>query len=282
MEINSEEQNIENSERKSPVTEAYPSIKGAFALIGIFVLISLILALPVAVLYSHTEPVYKSMITAISYVVSMLLFLFVGLRLRRSLRFSFKASPFSVFVMVIPLMVCITILLEPLINLIPMPDLFKAYFDEMLSTDMYTFLTVAVAAPILEELVFRGIILDGFLKRYSPLKSILWSSIFFGIAHLNPWQFIEAFSIGLVMGWLYNKTRSLHLCMFMHMVTNAFGFAVIFYTGSGSGSTDELFTNHNFYWVVYGICIAFTIILLVMINHKLQKPKEIATENSED
>lgn len=46
---------------------------------------------------------------------------------------------------------------------------------------------MVIAAPVLEELIFRGMMLEGLLKKYSPVTSIIISSILFGVAHLNPW-----------------------------------------------------------------------------------------------
>jgi membrane protease YdiL (CAAX protease family) len=62
-------------------------------------------------------------------------------------------------------------------------------------------LATVVVAPILEEIVFRGMLLRGFLKHYSVRKSIIISAIFFGIAHMNPWQFIAGLAAGIVLGW---------------------------------------------------------------------------------
>lgn len=83
-------------------------------------------------------------------------------------------------------------------------------------------LAVVIAAPVLEELIFRGIMLDGLLKKYSPFTAILVSSFFFALIHLNPWQFVTAMIVGMVIGWVYYHTRSLSLAILMHMVNNLF------------------------------------------------------------
>ncbi|SMO84467.1 hypothetical protein SAMN06265379_10997 [Saccharicrinis carchari] len=115
--------------------------------------------------------------------------------------------------------------LSPLTSLIPMPDIFKQMFLEIGSmTGVFGFMTLVIAAPIFEELIFRGVILDGLLKRYSPAKSIFISSLLFGIVHLNPWQFITAMGVGSFMGWVYYKTHNLSLCILIHFVNNLFAF----------------------------------------------------------
>jgi uncharacterized protein len=121
-------------------------------------------------------------------------------------------------------------IISPIINLIPMPESIKEIFLEFARRNgIYSFIAIVIAAPILEELIFRGIILNGLLKKYSPLKSILISSILFGVIHLNPWQFIGAFVIGVFSGWVYYKTRKLTLSILIHFANNLFAFASMYF-----------------------------------------------------
>lgn len=75
-------------------------------------------------------------------------------------------------------------------------------------------------APIIEEILFRGIIFRGFLKHYSLKNAIILSSLLFAIAHLNVWQGISAFILGIVYAWIYKKTKSLIPCIFSHALHN--------------------------------------------------------------
>lgn len=93
--------------------------------------------------------------------------------------------------------------ISPISSLIPMPESIKAVLRSALGdTGPFTFVCFVVAAPVLEELIFRGIMLDGLLRRYGSLKSILISSFMFGLVHLNPWQFVTGFVLGCFMGWV--------------------------------------------------------------------------------
>lgn len=78
-----------------------------------------------------------------------------------------------------------------------------------------------IVAPLTEELLFRGIILRGFLRVYSVPRSIFLSSALFAIIHLNPWQAIGAFVLGGLFGWWYVRTRSLLPCIVGHAAFNA-------------------------------------------------------------
>ena len=88
-----------------------------------------------------------------------------------------------------------------------------------------SFLLVAIFAPIFEEWLCRGMVLRGLLTKMKPANAIIISAIFFAVIHANPWQALNAFLIGLTMGYVYYKTGSLVLTMIMHFVNN--GSAVV-------------------------------------------------------
>ena len=118
---------------------------------------------------------------------------------------------------------------EPLTMLLPqMPQVLKDVFDNMLkdSPVWITLISVSVFAPFFEEWLCRGIILRGLLTSQKPLVAITVSAAFFAILHMNPWQAIPAFCLGLWFGYVYYKTGSLKLTMLMHCVNNTL--AVIF------------------------------------------------------
>ena len=108
------------------------------------------------------------------------------------------------------------------------PDFLEEFLqDFMQKPGIFTFLAIVVAAPILEELFFRSIILGGFLQRYSPQKAIFWSALIFGIYHFNPAQVVGAFLIGLVLGFLFWRTRSVWPCIVLHAVNNGLGYWIL-------------------------------------------------------
>lgn len=105
--------------------------------------------------------------------------------------------------------------------LLPMSAEELAQFDEIMAAGIVSVLFSCLAAPVLEEMLFRGVILRSFLLQYSRTKAILWSSAIFGIAHLNVYQLASAFAIGIVAGWLYERCRSLWPCILLHAAYNA-------------------------------------------------------------
>jgi membrane protease YdiL (CAAX protease family) len=64
------------------------------------------------------------------------------------------------------------------------------------------------------------LLLRGLLRHYSVCRAVLISAALFGLAHIMPWAVVGAFSGGIILGWVYYRTRSLLLCVLMHGVHN--------------------------------------------------------------
>lgn len=117
-----------------------------------------------------------------------------------------------------------------LTDLIPMP---KEMLDTLLelSTGKHglpaTIFLLNVVAPVTEELLFRGIILRGFLITYRTRTAILLSALLFALFHFNIWQGVGAFLLGVIFGWWYVRTASVVPCLVGHALFNAV--PVVFY-----------------------------------------------------
>ena len=87
---------------------------------------------------------------------------------------------------------------------------------------LYTFLfwlSTAFTQPLLEEMLFRGIIL-GTLEKYSPIFAVFLSAVLFGFAHDG--EIISQHLVtGIVLGSLYIKRRNLYSCVVVHGLMNA-------------------------------------------------------------
>lgn len=109
--------------------------------------------------------------------------------------------------------------IELLLSNIPENQWVKDYFSNIQIPLLI--ILVSIVAPIFEEIIFRGIILEQLDRRYGMIKAIIVSSLLFGIVHLNIHQGVNAFFIGIVAGFIYIKTNSLLLSMFLHFVNNS-------------------------------------------------------------
>lgn len=85
-----------------------------------------------------------------------------------------------------------------------------------------SFLFMVIAAPIMEEYIFRKLLIDRTVK-YGEGLSILLSGIMFGLFHGNLNQFSYAFFLGCFFGFIYVRTRNVLYTILMHMLNNFMG-----------------------------------------------------------
>jgi sodium transport system permease protein len=81
-------------------------------------------------------------------------------------------------------------------------------------------LAVAALGALAEELAFRGFILSGLRRRFSPWMAVLVSSFLFGLSQMNVFQFVPHFVAGAAMGFLVVRTGSVLPAMLCHLVFN--------------------------------------------------------------
>lgn len=176
-----------------------------------------------------------------------------------------KATPH----VVVATMALLAGIVSPLTSLVPMPESIQKAFAEILGqTGVSAFLMMVVAAPLVEETIFRGIMLDGLLKRYSPKVSILISSVLFGLVHLNPWQFITGLIIGLFAGWIYYRSGRLFYSVIAHAAANLSGFVLRFFVDTEkmlSQSTADMYGGPiMLFLVVVGSVVLFGIATMML------------------
>jgi len=83
-------------------------------------------------------------------------------------------------------------------------------------------LCTVLLAPIMEEFLFRKLLIDR-LYKHGELLAILVSAAFFGLFHQNVYQIAGAAGAGLVLGYLYCKTGSYLAVTLLHMIYNLIG-----------------------------------------------------------
>ena len=149
---------------------------------------------------------------------------------------------------------------EPVSMLLPeMSEARKIAMEQMLKGPVWIVLiSVSVFAPFFEEWLCRGIILRGLLKKMKPGWAIVISALIFGLIHMNLWQAIPAFIIGVVLGYVYYKTGSLKLTMLMHCVNNTL--SVILSRIPGLEDV-EFFAEIMSPWTYVPMIIAFAVAL---------------------
>lgn len=87
------------------------------------------------------------------------------------------------------------------------------------ATVLIDVISSVIAAPIAEEMFFRGVVLKQ-TSRVSARFGIIFSAVMFGLMHGNPYQFVMATVIGLYFGYITVKTDSLIPSIVCHIAIN--------------------------------------------------------------
>jgi membrane protease YdiL (CAAX protease family) len=82
-------------------------------------------------------------------------------------------------------------------------------------------LALVLVAPITEELLFRGWLLPDLKEQYGTRRALVWSSLLFGLVHIEPAAVLYATLGGLVLGAVALRTKSTLASIAMHAGVNA-------------------------------------------------------------
>ena len=108
-------------------------------------------------------------------------------------------------------------------------NVFAFYLNEyFLKTDLYsnqsniitTLISTGLIGPIVEELMFRGIVYNELKLKVSVMKAILLTTLFFAIFHFNILQMIYTFAVGFLFIFFYEKYKDIKAPIIFHMTLN--------------------------------------------------------------
>ncbi len=138
-------------------------------------------------------------------------------------------------------------------------------------------LAAGIVCPIMEELLFRGVIYNR-IKKMTPIwAAALISALLFGIYHGNVIQGIYGFIVGLLCVYIYERYKTIVAPCIFHMTANLFALFInarmesdtYTYTYT-SYDRSTLFTTYLSMFVAMGI---LTLVTVLIIN-RLVKPRE--------
>lgn len=141
-------------------------------------------------------------------------------------RFLFKKSMVSCICMILGFVLVKSVIISNWIlylHIVPSKNIFNTYMQNatIINTIVIS-IQVIIIGPIIEELIFRKILLGKLLEKFSnrPIKAIVYSALIFGIVHLNIIQGVAAFGGGIILGLIYYYTKSIKATMFAHILNN--------------------------------------------------------------
>lgn len=131
---------------------------------------------------------------------------------------------------------------------------------------------VCIFVPVVEEIVFRGLIMGEFFQTMPPPVGILLSAVIFGVSHIQLIQIGYAFIGGLVLACAYYFSGSILIPCLIHMQYNFFGGFLPVILPAQSAAWDILMH-------AYLLCIPLSICCLIYmaVNKKQRHVREETT-----
>lgn len=206
---------------------------GLWQSIGIAALL-VVFTYAIAPLLMLSVVIHPNLVVLLCYLLTYgLPFIIVHRRIRKksqSLPYDLKLK----YPRLIPVIIIATIalhlgLISPVANLLAV-DVSSEYVEgDWLEPDLFIFLLFVVFAPLLEEIIFRGVIQKSLTRVLSPAKGIFLTSLLFALVHLNIQQFFTALILGVFIGWIYYRTGDMILAIGIHALNNLVAVLGMFY-----------------------------------------------------
>lgn len=212
-----------------------------------------------------------------------------NLFLYKKVAFSWRATFKKIEILVLLPYVALTILTFFIIQ--PLVDPLETYnnvrekvwcttiinFEVIREIGVIGFISMGFLIPIMEELLFRGIFLNQFLKKYPVAKSLVWSSVIFAVWHITskPFAMLYLFIFGLLFGFSYYKSRTLLLPILLHVSLNLIAMLTVdeFVT-----LTSPVFNRLLMQFLICAGVIGFLFVLLNKVGTNKNKPVNIKQE----
>lgn len=203
----------------------------------------------------------------ISYVLA-LIFMLVYRRLRggkgRLVRLSARGFDPLFLLWGVVFMLAVGVVLEPLLALLP------AVPSQMYGTGFWTILSVVVLAPLFEELICRGVVLESLRGRFGVVGAWALSSLFFGAIHLQPQLSVNALFMGMILGYVVIRTGSLWSAILLHAINNSMAYVALA-VGLDHVSLSDLVQDPTLYGLIYALCALITLVSVTMAGRVLRR-----------
>ncbi|PLQ01744.1 CPBP family intramembrane glutamic endopeptidase [Cupriavidus pauculus] len=175
--------------------------------------------------------------------------------------------------MTVPLIVLLDgVMMTLLEKVLPLSASEVAMFESMAGGLGNWVLSCAIA-PMVEEMFFRGIILRGMLKRYATTDAIVYSAFVFGLMHLNVYQFVIAFAVGILAAAFYVRTGSLWPGIVLHAGINT-TITVMSESGTDADTQYSLWT--------WSLAVVAGLVGALVLRRMLWRPTAVAQQAGAD
>lgn len=256
--------------------QLYPNWVDILAIVGIIIVSQLAGGL-VSILLRNVATLDPALVTALGYFVQMVLAIVFVLLQRRGRNINTNVIKLGASHVNAPLILWGVVLIfatgmviEPLLSLFPAE--YMQMLDQGIGSGGWAIFMTVLLAPIMEEVLFRGLIQGSIEERDGAVKAIFIAALIFGLVHFIPQQAINAFFVGIILGYIYYRTRSLLTVMLLHALNNGIAYLQMELLGGSVGvaTTRELIGNDKLYYIVYGFSVLLFVIGAVAIFRRLK------------
>ncbi len=159
------------------------------------------------------------------------------------------------------LTLCLGIALEPLLEIMPL-------VPEYSGRGLPAIISLIVVAPILEEIICRGVILEALRRKGGVVLALIVSSLFFALLHAHITLVLNSFIMGLLLGYFYIRTKSIIVPIILHAINNALAY-ILLYTNNANFTLSDIILNRDVYFTIYAAALVILIISAVKIGRKV-------------
>ncbi len=259
----------------------YPNVNQSIVFSLLLIAAQLVFGVVIAVVFLITgkaELISNPLALILPGFMVYLLFMYLGYKktkLPLTEVYRFEKFGITLFIPLFFLIAGSSVICSELDNLLryflPAPEFLTQIMKDLTSKGIGSVIALVVFAPVTEELIMRGLILNGLLSQYSTKKAVIVSAALFAFIHLNPYQFAGAFIFGILAGYIFIATKSLLPCIICHAFYNGIPLIVrdVFKVGIEGYSQTDGISNHSFQPVWFnalGILI-FSIGLFFLIKY---------------
>ena len=135
---------------------------------------------------------------------------------------------------------------------------------------------ICLLAPIGEELIFRGAVLHKLLE-WKPERRwlmITFSAVLFAVAHMNPAQIIHPLLIGLLLGWMYERTGSIIPGVAYHWANNTAAFLLARLYQDPDITVTQIMGSQSRALMAVGFSLLIFIPAIYQLNVWMKKPEK--------
>ena len=130
---------------------------------------------------------------------------------------------------------------------------------------------IALIPAVAEEFLFRGLVQRSIERQFGPIRAMVVTGIIFGAYHLNPFSFVPLAILGIYLGFLAMRARSLWTSVAAHFYNNTYACVTLYWkmddTVPGGGNPEQMAVGPLLllFWF-YGVLLILSTLYFVKIT----------------